>query len=239
LEHINMSRRLPLAALAAALTLGAGAVAYSQTTTSVWDPAQLPETKGSVKQFTLTPRGDVDGLILGDGTEVKFPPHLTGQLVSTVKTGDAVTIHGLKARALPLVQGASITNDATGNIVTDNGPPGEANRAAAEQTLSGRITSALHGPRGDVNGALLDDGTVLRLPPPEANRMANLLQAGQTVAVRGITLRTGLGTVVDVRAIGPTPDQLTELAPPRGPKGGPKHDRRPADFGPPPPPPRG
>jgi hypothetical protein len=59
-------------ALLAATTLALGAVAYGQTTGPVWDASQLPETKGIVKQYTLTPRGDVDGLILNDGTEVKL-----------------------------------------------------------------------------------------------------------------------------------------------------------------------
>jgi hypothetical protein len=174
----------------------------------VWDPTQLPETKGTVKQYTLTPRGDVDGLILTDGTEVKLPPHLTGQIVFAVRPGDAVSVHGLKARALPLIDGASIKNDATGAIVLDSGPP---DRNGTETTLTGKITTALHGKRGEVNGALLDNGVTLRLPPAEAARWANLLQAGQTISVRGVSLATPLGTVVDVRAIGASPEQLTVL----------------------------
>ena len=50
------------------------------------------------------------------------------------------------------------------------------------------------------------------------------------VSVRGDVLDTALGKVIDVQAIGSSPEQMTELAgprPPRGPKGGP--DR----FGPP------
>ena len=39
-----------------------------------YDPAQLPSFDGKVQQFTLTPRGEIDGLILSDGTEVKTPP---------------------------------------------------------------------------------------------------------------------------------------------------------------------
>lgn len=47
----------------------------------IYDLQQLPATKGTVSRYTLTPRGDVDGLILADGTEVHFPPHLSTQLV--------------------------------------------------------------------------------------------------------------------------------------------------------------
>ena len=150
--------------------------------------SQLPATNGTVRQYTLTPRGDVDGLILTDGTEVKVPPHLTGQIVYSIHPGDAVTIRGMRARALPLVQAESITNNANGRTVADNGPPGPVG-AGPETTLSGRVSATLHGARGEVNGALLDNGIVLRLPPPEADRMQALLQPGQIIALRGARTR--------------------------------------------------
>jgi hypothetical protein len=229
--------------------LGAGAVVYAQTGGPVWDASQLPETRGTVKQYTITPRGDVDGLILNDGTEIKLPPHLTAQIVFAVKPGDAVTVRGLKARALPLVDAASVTNVATGAAVVDSGPPGGPGGSTTETTLTGKVAAALHGKRGEVNGALLENGTVLRMPPPEAERFQSFLAQGRAVAVRGVSVVTPLGTVVDVRAIGSSAEKLTELTtpPPRGgpkggpkgPKGEPKHKgpgRGPAEFAPPPPP---
>jgi len=241
---ISKRYRVLLGALLMMTALTGGAAVYGQAQAPVWDATQLPETRGIVKQYTLTPRGDVDGLILTDGTEVKLPPYLTAQIVFAVKPGDAISVRGLRARALPHVDAASVTNSATGAAVIDNGPPGGPGPATTETTLSGKIVVVLHGKRGEVNGALLENGTVLRLPPPEAERMQAILQAGQSVAVRGISLVTPLGTVVEVRAIGSSPEQLTELAVPPGrgpgPKGGPKgKGRGPAEFGPPPPPPPG
>src|SRR5712675_2859134 len=87
-----------LSALLATTALTVGAAAYSQTMGPVWDSSQLPESRGTVRQYTLTPRGDVDGLILSDGTEVKLPPHLTGQVVFAIRPGDQVSIRGLHAR---------------------------------------------------------------------------------------------------------------------------------------------
>jgi len=223
-------------AFLAATAVGA-ASAYSQTPGTVWDSSQLPESRGRVKQYTLTPRGDVDGLILADGTEVKLPPHLSAQIVYTIRPGDEVSIRGLRARAIPLVDAASVTNVATGRSVADDGPPRGPDRGGMQQAFSGRIVTALHGKRGEVNGALLDDGTQLHLPPPEAERFADWLQPGQMVSARGELLDTALGRVVDVQAIGASPGQMTELdgpRPPRGPKGGPKSG--PDRFGPPPPP---
>lgn len=210
----------------------------------VWDSSQLPETRGTVKQYTLTPRGDVDGLILTDATEVKLPPHLTGQIVFAVRPGDTVSIRGLRARAVALIDATSVTNVATGRTVVDNGPPGGPERGGREQTLSGRIALTLHGKRGEVNGALLDDGTAIHLPPPEAERLEAWLRPGQTIVVRGAMLDTALGKAVDVHALGSTPDQMTELdgpRPPRGPRGAPDRGPPPPPpgFDPPPPPPRG
>jgi hypothetical protein len=233
----------------------------------LFDPAQLPVFKGKVQLFTLTPRGDIDGMILTDGTEVKTPPHLSSEIAYAVKLGDAVTIHGLKAAALPLIQATSVTGDASGVTVVDNGPPGgpsgppgprrgpdgppppppggpdpgpgpDADRAPGVpmpglSEAGGAVKMTLHGPRGDVDGALLDDGTVLRLPPPEAARFADLLQPGQTVVVAGIGRTSPLGKMLDVRQIGTTRDQLSQVrGPGRGPGPDPRDRKRPP--GPPP-----
>jgi hypothetical protein len=199
-----------------------------------WDVAQLPETKGTVRQYTLTPRGDVDGFILTDGTEVKVPKHLSTQLVYAVRPGDAVTVRGLKAFALPLIDAATITNDATGAMVVDNGPPGP-DRWGLATTITGKVSATLHGPRGEVNGAILENGTILRLGPREAASLSALLQPGQTLAARGVSTTTVLGIVMEVEAVGASPNQLIEIGPPPGGPGrgpGPKR----GDRGPPPPP---
>ncbi|MGH7001386.1 MAG: hypothetical protein ACREEA_07750 [Stellaceae bacterium] len=161
----------------------------------------------------MTPRGDVDGLILTDRTEVHFPPHLSTQLVYAVKPGDAVTVRGLKALSVPLFAAVSITNDASGQSVADNGPSFGAGPKGRPQpgqmtSVQSRVQTTLHGPRGEVNGAILDDGTILRLPPPEAERFASLLAPGQAIAVQGDELVTPMGRVVEVQALGPSPAQL-------------------------------
>jgi hypothetical protein len=190
----------------------------------VYDPQQLPAIRGTVSRYTLTPRGDVDGLILTDGTEVRFPPHLSTQLVYAVKPGDAVTVRGLKALSVPLVAAISITNDGSGQTVVDRGPgfgPGPKGPPQPGQamTVQGRVQTTLHGPRGEVNGAMLDDGTILRLPPPEAERLVSLLAPGQTVFVQGNGLVTPMGRVIEVQAIGPSQAQLTWVQRPGPPPG--------------------
>jgi hypothetical protein len=192
----------------------------------LYDPQQLPAIKGTVSRYTLTPRGDVDGVILADGTEVRFPPHLSTQLVYTMKPGDAVTVRGLKALSVPMVAAVSITSDASGLTVVDNGAgpgPGRALEAGQPMSVQGRVQATLHGPRGEVNGAMLDDGTILRMAPPEALRLAALLAPGQTIAAQGDGLVTPMGRVVPVQAIGASGAQLSWVQSPGPPPG--KRDR--------------
>ena len=219
----HSTKRLRLALLGAALIAGAGAAAAAAQTAPGFDPAQLPATKGRVAQYSLTPRGDVDGLILDDGTEVHLPPHLGTQLVHAVKPGDPVTVRGLRAREVPMVQAMQVTNDATSQSVTDAAPAGArgphgpgrgADAARQPMEAQGVIKAQLHGPRGALNGVLLADGTIARLPPPEAKRLAPALAVGQSVFVRGEGVANGLGRVIGARAIGPNPQQLTEIAKP-------------------------
>jgi hypothetical protein len=244
------SKRLRAALLATTLAAGAaGGIAYAQVAPT-YDPAQLPATKGRVAQYSLTPRGDVDGLILEDGTQVHLPPHLGTQLVFAVKPGDAVTVRGLRAREVPMVQAMQVTNDASGQVVTDNGPrpggpsprgpkegrgPGPREAVGQPMEAQGAVKAQLHGPRGDLNGVLLANGIIVRLPPPEAQRMAAQLAVGQTLFVRGDGMASPLGRVIVAREIGPNAGQVVQAPPPPPPHGGPG-PRPPGGPGAPPPP---
>ncbi|MGA3306584.1 MAG: hypothetical protein ABSC26_11370 [Stellaceae bacterium] len=144
----------PLTAITILLAvLAIASAANAQDGAQAYDPNQLPSYRGQVQLFTLTPPGDLDGLILTDGTEIKTPPHLSTALALTIRPGDSITVHGLKAAQLPLVQALSITNDATGRSVIDfgpdhAGPPSAVSQTAERQAVSGRIRMLLHEPLG-------------------------------------------------------------------------------------------
>jgi hypothetical protein len=199
----------------AALTIASAA--HAQYGAQAYDPNQLPSYRGNVQLLTLTPSGDIDGLILTDGTEIKTPPHLSTALALTIRPGDPITVHGLKAAQLPLIQALSITNDTTGKAVIDFGPDraGRTSSSVAQtakrRAVSGRVRMPLHGPMGDINGILLEDGTVLRLPPLEGTRFNPLFAPGQMIAARGIERVNVAGKVVEVTAIGASPEHLQSI----------------------------
>jgi hypothetical protein len=87
------------------------------------DIQQLPEIRGVLQRLTLTPRGDLDGFLLNDNTDVHVPPHLSMKLAAAVHPGDTVAVRGYRSAAVPLVVAAAVTNAATGQSVIDQGPP--------------------------------------------------------------------------------------------------------------------
>jgi hypothetical protein len=182
---------------------------------------------------------------VSDGTEVKTPPHLSTSIAYAIKPGDAVTIHGLRAAAIPLLQATSITDHTSDRTIVDVGPgPGGPRQISGTDAtgvveVQGAIRMSLHGARGEINGVLLTNGTVLRLPPDAALNMGPLLQPGRAVVAQGDELSNPIGRVLEVRAIGSSRTDLTPIdsPPPPGPRGRPWGPR--PDAPPPPPPPPG
>jgi hypothetical protein len=215
---------------------------------------QQADIQGTVKAFKMTPIGDLEGMILTDGTEVHVPPHLSAQLAAAVRQGEAVRVRGWRIGVPNFIVATSLTGQ-RGQSVVDQGPPppgmmppppppGQPAPGAQQATVQGRVQQVLHGPRGDVNGAFLDDGTILKLPPPAAWQASSVLQPGQSVTAQGWAVSNSYGRVVDVQTIGARPTQVTQAtpilpagaAPPLPPASGPVPPP-PAGMAPPPPPP--
>jgi hypothetical protein len=55
---------------------------------------QAANISGTVRQFELTPSGEVEGLILNDGTEVHLPPPAAYQVSVWVQPGQTITAQG-------------------------------------------------------------------------------------------------------------------------------------------------
>jgi len=133
-------------------------------------------------------------------------------------------MRGYRATAIPLVVAVSLTDTRSGANVVDTGPPPPGFRppppppgmpapGAQQITVQGKVQQPLYGPRGDISGALLADGTIVRMPPPAAWQVGALLVGGQTLAVQGWGLTTSYGKVIDAQAIGTSPGQMSQVAP--------------------------
>ena len=186
------------------------------------DPAHLPETKGTIDRFLLNPHGSADGLLLAEGMEVHFPPHMSKKVVAALKVGDKVKIRGVGPRGTEMVAAVSL-EAADGTQIVDQGPPKEdhdhkpgmkhAAQAHKPVDAEGAVHRALHGPKGEKRGALLEDGRIVRMPPHAAASLYALLAPGKKLAARGDGVTNTLGTVIDAHEIGTSLAHLQPVEP--------------------------
>lgn len=80
---------------------------------------------GIVAELQSNPRGDVDGLQLDDGTEVRFPAYAGGKLTGVVSQRDRITIKGWTYLGESEIHAATIQNNASGKAVVLDRPPPE------------------------------------------------------------------------------------------------------------------
>jgi hypothetical protein len=181
---------------------------------------QAMPMQGTVARLLPTPAGEVDGLLLTDGRLVRFPPHLSAALMSVVGQGDALAIDGMAEGTAGDIRAWRITNRSTGRSVSDSAPPEPpAPRAWAgrDMQVSGVVQRTLSGPRGEVNGAILDNGTVVRFPPPVGEAFASLLAPGRMLAAQGYGSSGPGGTAIEAVALGDSAASLMQVGPAKGP----------------------
>jgi hypothetical protein len=194
------------------------------------DPDYLPEHSGTFERFLLNPHGETDGMILSDGTEVHFPPHLSAEMLTAIRLGTKpkVKVRGVRPRGSELI--AAVAIDTDGKRILDRGPDKGRDGKKKDQhaatslrsplQVEGIVRCVLHGPKGETRGVLLEDGTSIRFPPHEAEHIARLLSKGRKLAAGGDGLESTLGTVIEARVIGPSMDDLHTIKHKK-----PKHDK--------------
>jgi hypothetical protein len=196
------------------------------------DPDYLPEITGTVDQFLVNKHGEADGFLLTDGGEVHVPPHLSSRLLRDVRPGSEVKVRGIRPRGVRMVAAVSI--DTQKGRILDEGPDLREDDDAfvrakhAPMSAQGIVKQAIHGPKGETRGAVLEDGRIIRLPPHEAKRFSDLLKKGAKISVSGDGATTSFGTVLEAHEIGASAQTLRPIEakkPKHGPDHkGPKHD---------------
>jgi hypothetical protein len=207
-----------------ALLLSCWVSSASAQTPPTYDPAQLPAFRGTVLQYDLSSRGEVNGLILEDGLEVHMSIARSAEIAAAVRPGDPVTVHGLKARLINVVRAVSLTDEATSVTVIDAGEKERGdrnghlgNRHGHRETqdepsvVHGVVRMTLHDSDGDLDGVLLTDGTIVHVSLQAVKLVASQLVTGATLSIRGSLRVSSVGRLINADAIGPTQSQLTLL----------------------------
>ena len=158
---------------------------------------------GEVARYLTTAYGDPNGLRLIDGTLVLIAPHLGARLSAAIAPGERVRVSG-QTMADGAVRAVSLVNLSTGATFDDapaGPPPARAKPRAPLQRLeaAGTIDLVLRGPRGEANGVILSDGSVIYFRP-------DLVRAaparGQSFAAVGIGTRGASGVTLEAIVTG-------------------------------------
>ncbi|CAM2158819.1 Secreted protein (plasmid) [Pararobbsia alpina] len=181
------------------------------------DATSVATMQATVAKFLTNPDGDVDGFMTDDGTLVRFPPHLSWQLTSAVRSGDSVQVSGTRDESGNLTA-QRITDSRSGQQLIDEPPvPGSpalpnAARVGGLSRLSaqGQVAHVTTAPRGEPDGVILSDGTVIKLTPRAAQQFATLIRTGATVSAQGYGTRNQYGTALQATAFG-SPGNLVPL----------------------------
>jgi hypothetical protein len=190
------------------------------------DTDYLPEVTGTVDQFLVNKHGEADGFLLTDGGEVHVPPHLSSRLLRDVRPGSEVRVRGVRPRGVEMV--AAVAIETPKGRILDEGPDVREDDDAFERarhgpmSAQGIVKQAIHGPKGETRGAVLEDGRIIRLPPHEAKRFADLLNKGAKISASGEGATTSFGTVVEAREVGASTNTMKPVGA-KKPRHGPHH----------------
>ncbi|WP_144113976.1 hypothetical protein [Paraburkholderia sp. BCC1886] len=181
------------------------------------DAASVATTQVTVVRFLTNPDGDVDGFMTNDGKLVRFPPHMSSQLTSAVRQGDSVQVSGTRDKGGNLTA-QRITDTRSGQQLMDAPalpgarpmPRAARGEGLARLSAQGQVAQVTTAPRGEPDGVILSDGTVIKLTPPVAQQFATLVRTGATVSAQGYGTRNQYGTALQATAFG-SPGKLTPL----------------------------
>lgn len=151
-----------------------------------------PVAEGIVTRYLLDPRGEIEGLMLQDGTQMHITSRAADKLLQAIKPGHHVRVHGHRQDDVPVVQADVIFNASTGTIFTVPFrldfpvPEQEQHLSMTEMKAEGTIEALLfHALKGVVQGMLLSDGTQVRLPPDISEDLRRSFRLGEQVIAEG------------------------------------------------------
>ncbi len=166
------------------------------------DPASLPATTGVIGAYLYNAAGDADGFLLEDGQQVHLPPHLSAQLLRKTRVGDKVSVRGVKPRGAPVVAAVAVASSSGAEIV-DDGPhaaphPHRPPRATRPVELHTKVTQTLYAPKGEVCGAVLAGGEIVRMEPRHNAELGAMFRPGAAIGVWGESFSVRGQVVIDL-----------------------------------------
>jgi hypothetical protein len=176
-----------------------------------------PVADGVVERYLIDPRGEVEGLLLTDGSQMHVTSRIAHDLVKAIRPGDHVRVYGIRKKGKAVVQPESIVNVTAGisfsiPLRLDLPlPPHEEYLTMTPMRAEGSIQILLYGRKGEVHGMVLSDGTQVRLPLDVGDEFRRSLRVGESVKVEGYGNENQYGRSMEALAMSARGSTLTPL----------------------------
>ena len=182
-----------------------------------FDPTQLPSFTGTVERYLTNPQGATDALLFKEGPQVVFPPDVAAAVRGVAAVGRPIVVWGIRARSAPVITmlAFAAAADAPPTLVdrfywrADQEPP-----PARTLAVSGTVRAPFYESQGQPVGFILEDGTVVMLPPGTVEAHRDLLKPGARLAASGSGSEGPDGRALLAARIGERPDALRPVATP-------------------------
>ena len=153
----------------------------------------LTTVSGTVGQWTGNDDMILDGFTLTgssstSATTVKFPAHLGQQIQKAVKPGSSVSVTGYTNKGRDGESRFNMTSLTAGKTTVFDTPavrPAPPTDAPAMVTETGKIADYRLDRGGRVNGLVLDNKTVIQVPPHVVAQLTTLATKGVAITVQG------------------------------------------------------
>jgi hypothetical protein len=216
----RIGRTTIAALLAAAFVLIGSAVpaAEGPKYQSLWfDPTQLPQFIGVVDRYLPNPDGRIDRVIFKQGPQIVFPPDAFDAVREVAPPGRSLVVWGIRARNAPVITMLAFGAPEGEATVLDRfywRPERSGGRGRRELMLTGKVWAPYLSPQGQPEGAILDNGDVIRIDPNVAALFKDRLTEGARITAGGPGSETALGRAIDAERIGESAATLVAVPPP-------------------------
>ena len=172
--YVRLLQYIALCAVIGGMALIAPTIAQADSRTN----ETLVSLTGTVSEFKVTRRNEIDGFFLNDGSEVRFPKHLGSSVSSAIAIGAQVRVDGVQKtgrRGDVHVKAHTITNLMTGATVV----------IEARETIEGAISDFTRSRSGRGDGIVINND-IVRIPRHLADTFTANFKPGDPVRVEGI-----------------------------------------------------
>ena len=181
---------------------------------SLWfDPTQLPSFTGVVERYLADPDGQVDRLLFKEGPQIAFPPDVFEAVSRVAPAGRPLVVWGIRARKAAVITMLAFGPPDGEATMLDRiywRPQGSPGKSRRKLLLIGTVRSPYLSPQGEIAGAILQNGDVVRVSSSAAAALKDRFKEGAKIVAEGSGAETLYGKAVDAARIG---DSVASLEP--------------------------